>query len=107
MNFEDPAAARFLVKSIDVLRDHLNRGGLEEHLQQRDALVAGVRACRRKAPFHLLVPCPDPFRVAVETVQTGDRHRVNIGPQAVAGIPEGRDAAFSGKSGTRKKDDAF
>lgn len=98
VNFKHPSTSRFLVETVYVLRDHAYSGGQKQLLEFGDTRVARVRMGAGKQLPHFIVPGPDPLRVTIKAFDTGNRHRIDIGPQTVGSVSEGGNTALGGQT---------
>ena len=107
VDLQHPTAPGFLVKTVDILRDHLHRGRLEKCLKFGNGRMTGIRSRAGKEFSHFIVPRPNPLRVLVKASDTGDRHRINIGPEAVGCVSESRNATLGGHACAGEENNFF
>ncbi len=102
VEFQDPGAAGGLVVSVHVLRDDRHLTG---RFQIGDRLMGGVGSRRGDEAAAPVVPAPDEFGVAGESLGGGQVFGPVPAPQAVLLAAEGRDAAGRGYPGPGKYGD--
>ena len=90
MDLDHLLGAGLAVKAIDVLRDDRIEQATPLELGQR--LVRRVRLLVGQVMEARAVEVPEALRVAVEGVHRGDRHRIDLRPQPLAGRAEVGDA---------------
>jgi hypothetical protein len=99
MHLDHALGARLGVKAVDVLGDH----ALEHPpaLELRERPVGGVGLLAVEGLEARPVEVPEAPRVAVEGVDVGDLHRVDLLPQALPGRAEVRNSRGHRDAGAR------